>query len=146
MSEHRLDIYTDGSCGGNPGPGGWAAIMVFGSEEKVLSGGERETTNNRMELMAAIAALEAVKRDVPIRLTTDSRYVQDGMEQWLVKWKQNGWKTANRKPVKNADLWQRLDQAAASLTIEWCWVKAHDGHQYNERVDTLARTAMAAHL
>ncbi|XDZ65078.1 ribonuclease HI [Alphaproteobacteria bacterium LSUCC0684] len=132
-------IYTDGSCLGNPGPGGWAAILVYGEAEKELSGGEADTTNNRMELMAAIAALEALKRPVACTITSDSVYLKDGITRWINGWKKNGWMTAARKPVKNRDLWERLDEALARHDVSWAWVKGHAGHPMNERCDTLAR-------
>ena len=134
-----VEIWTDGACSGNPGPGGWAAILRFGEDEKELSGGEVPTTNNRMELMAAIAALEALKKPCRVRLTTDSKYVQQGISEWLAGWKAKGWKTAARAPVKNQDLWQRLDAAVGENLIEWLWVKGHAGHLENERCDELAR-------
>ncbi|MEQ8440472.1 MAG: ribonuclease HI [Alphaproteobacteria bacterium] len=137
-----VEAFTDGACSGNPGPGGWGAVLRFGEHEKELSGGEVETTNNRMELMAAIAALEALKRPVSIRITTDSTYVRDGITKWIHGWKRNGWKTAAKKPVKNADLWQRLEQAASTHRVEWAWVKGHAGHPENERADELARNAV----
>jgi ribonuclease HI len=139
-----VDIFTDGACSGNPGPGGWGAILRAGGREKELSGGEAETTNNRMELMAAIAALEALKRPSRVRLHTDSRYLRDGITSWIVRWKRNGWKTADRKPVKNVDLWRRLDTLVESHTVEWHWVRGHAGHPENERADALARNAIAA--
>jgi len=143
-----IEIWTDGSCSGNPGPGGWGALMRYGDHEKELSGGAADTTNNRMELMAAIAALESLKRSCDVRLTTDSVYVKDGITKWIHGWKRNGWRTAAKKPVKNADLWQRLDQAIADHTVSWHWVKGHAGHEENERADQLARdgarAAMAA--
>jgi len=137
-----VEAFTDGACSGNPGPGGWGAVLRFGEHEKELSGGEAETTNNRMELMAAIAALEALKRPVSIRITTDSTYVRDGITKWIHGWKRNGWKTAAKKPVKNADLWQRLEQAASGHQVEWAWVKGHAGHPENERADELARSGV----
>lgn len=143
MSEGaRVEIFTDGACSGNPGPGGWGAILRWGGTEKELSGGEAETTNNRMELMAAIAALEALKRRVRVDLYTDSTYVRDGITGWIHGWKKNGWKTAAKKPVKNADLWQRLDAAVAKHDVDWHWVKGHAGHPENERADQLARDAV----
>lgn len=135
----RIEIFTDGACLGNPGPGGWAALLRCGDREAELVGGARQTTNNRMELMAAIAGLEALTRPCSVRLTTDSRYVMDGIRSWLPVWKRNGWRTAAKKPVKNIDLWQRLDTAAARHEIEWLWVRGHAGHAENERVDALAR-------
>lgn len=137
-----VDIFTDGACSGNPGPGGWGAILRYGATEKELSGGEAETTNNRMELMAAIAALEALKGEVRVRLHTDSQYVKNGITAWIHGWKKNGWKTSDKKPVKNVDLWQRLDAALKGHKIEWIWVKGHDGHVENERADALARGAI----
>jgi ribonuclease HI len=131
-------IFTDGACKGNPGPGGWGALLRMGGTEKELSGGEAQTTNNRMELMAAIKGLEALKRPCRVTLTTDSRYVMDGLTKWIKGWLKNGWKTADRKPVKNADLWQQLLAAAAPHRIDWKWVKGHAGHSENERVDQLA--------
>lgn len=140
-----IDIWTDGACSGNPGPGGWGAILVYGDHEKELSGGEAPTTNNRMEMLGAISAIEAIKEPgAIIRLHTDSQYVKNGITQWMKKWKANGWKTADRKPVANVDLWQRLDAACASHKIEWRWVKGHAGDVMNERADVLARTAIKA--
>ncbi len=135
----RVEIFTDGACLGNPGPGGWAALLRCGATESELVGGARHTTNNRMELMAAIAGLEALTRPCSVQLTTDSRYVMDGIRSWLPAWKRNGWRTAARKPVKNTDLWQRLDEASARHEVEWVWVRGHAGHEENERVDALAR-------
>lgn len=135
----RVEIFTDGACLGNPGPGGWAALLRCGATESELVGGARHTTNNRMELMAAIAGLEALTRPCSVQLTTDSRYVMDGIRSWLPAWKRNGWRTAARKPVKNTDLWQRLDEASARHEVEWVWVRGHAGHAENERVDALAR-------
>jgi ribonuclease HI len=138
-----VDIYTDGACSGNPGPGGWGALLSYGSRSREIHGGEASgTTNNRMELMAAIAALEALTRPSTIRLHTDSIYVRNGVTAWLPKWKHNGWRTANKKPVKNADLWQRLDTAAARHQIQWLWVKGHAGDPGNERADELANQGM----
>lgn len=139
----KVTIYTDGACSGNPGPGGWGALLVFRGVEKELSGGEAQTTNNRMELMAAISALDALRRPCTVDLYTDSQYVRSGITAWLASWKQRGWKTADRKPVKNDDLWRRLDEAASRHDVSWHWVKGHDGHPENERVDALARAAMA---
>lgn len=139
----RVTIHTDGACSGNPGPGGWGAILQYGEAEKELCGGEPETTNNRMELTAAIEALSALKRDVPVDLYTDSKYLRDGITRWIHNWKSNGWKTASKKPVKNADLWQRLDELMSAHRIEWHWVKGHVGHDLNERADELARMGMA---
>lgn len=134
-----IEIFTDGACLGNPGPGGWAAILRHRSSEREIAGGEPDTTNNRMELMAAISALEALKHPCTVVLTTDSRYVIDGIRSWLPRWKSRSWKTAAGEPVKNRDLWQRLDQAAARHDVEWRWVKGHSGNDGNERVDELAR-------
>jgi ribonuclease HI len=139
---NRIVIYTDGACSGNPGPGGWGAILRTGEHEKELSGGDDETTNNRMELMAAIAALEELKQPSPIDLFTDSTYVRDGIMKWIHNWKRNGWKTAAKKPVKNVDLWKRLELAMERHKIEWHWVKGHAGHPDNERADELARNAI----
>ena len=127
----QVMIFTDGACRGNPGPGGWGAVLRYGSTEKTLSGGEPDTTNNRMELMAAIMALEALTQSCEVVLTTDSRYVMDGITQWMANWKKRGWKTASKQPVKNADLWRRLDAACSKHTIEWQWVKGHSGHPEN---------------
>lgn len=133
-----VEIYTDGACRGNPGPGGWGALLRYGSAEKQLWGGARETTNNRMELSAAIEALNALKRPCRVKLYTDSEYLRRGITEWLANWKRNGWRTAARQPVKNADLWQALDQAASRHKIEWHWVKGHSGHPENEVADMLA--------
>ena len=138
----KTEIFTDGACRGNPGPGGWGALLRFQEHEKELSGYEEDTTNNRMELMAIIQALEALKRPCQIELSTDSKYVMQGITQWIHNWKKNGWKTANKKPVKNVDLWQRLDDATQKHQIHWRWVKGHSGHPDNERVDSLATTAI----
>ncbi|MBS0244754.1 MAG: ribonuclease HI [Proteobacteria bacterium] len=138
-----ITIFTDGACSGNPGPGGWGAILVSGPHRKELNGGEATTTNNRMELMAAISALEALKRPSKVDLWTDSNYVKDGISKWIHGWKRNGWKTADKKPVKNAELWQRLDDARRRHDITWHWVKGHAGHPENERADELAREGMA---
>ena len=138
-----VDIFTDGACSGNPGPGGWGALLRYGGTEKEMCGGEDATTNNRMELMAAIRAIEALKRPSSVRLHTDSTYLRDGITRWIGGWKANGWKTAAKKPVKNVDLWQRLDAAAAGHEIEWRWVKGHAGHPDNERADALARKGLA---
>jgi ribonuclease HI len=134
----EVEIFTDGACKGNPGPGGWAAIIRSGRHEKEISGGERLTTNNRMELLATIRALEALKRPCSVSLTTDSSYVREGITRWVRSWQGNGWRTAGRKPVKNADLWQKLLAAAAPHRIEWHWVRGHAGHPENERADRLA--------
>ena len=136
-------IHTDGACSGNPGPGGWAAILAFSDREKELKGGELLTTNNRMELMAAIAALEALKRPCRVDLHTDSQYLRSGITSWITKWKQNGWRTADKKPVKNVDLWRRPDAALSDHDIRWHWVRGHAGHDINERADLLARGAIA---
>jgi ribonuclease HI len=138
----QVIIHTDGACSGNPGPGGWGAILEYNGHEKELSGAEADTTNNRMELMAAIAALEALKRKSEVRLVTDSVYVRDGVTKWIHGWKKNGWKTAAKKPVKNEDLWRRLDAVASKHSVEWEWVKGHAGHPENERADQLARDAI----
>ncbi|MBX9945807.1 MAG: ribonuclease HI [Reyranella sp.] len=139
----EVEIFTDGACSGNPGPGGWGAILRIGTREKELSGGDPATTNNRMELMAAIAGLEALQRPCKVGLFTDSTYVRDGVTKWIKGWKKNGWKTADKKPVKNIDLWQRLDAAQAAHKVDWHWVRGHSGHPENERADALARAAIA---
>ena len=139
----KVIVFTDGACSGNPGPGGWGAILVSGPHRKELSGGEKLTTNNRMELLGAISALEALKQKSAVTLTTDSNYVKDGISKWIHGWKRNGWKTATKEPVKNAELWQRLDAAQAKHQVEWKWVKGHAGHAENERADELAREGMA---
>ena len=139
---NAVEIFTDGACSGNPGPGGWGAVLRWRGAERELSGGEADTTNNRMEMMAAIAALESLKRPVPVILTTDSVYLRDGITKWIDGWKRNGWKTAAKKPVKNVDLWLRLEAAMADHTIEWRWVKGHAGHPENERADRLATGAV----
>jgi len=136
-----VEIFTDGACSGNPGPGGWGAVLRYGDAEKEMSGGEAQTTNNRMELMAAIAALESLKRPVHVKLTTDSKYVMDGIKSWLPQWRKRGWKTADNKPVKNVDLWQRLHAAMEPHKLELFWVRGHSGHPENERCDQLAREA-----
>ncbi len=138
-----VDIFTDGACSGNPGPGGWGAILRYGGAEKELYGGEPATTNNRMELMAAIQALESLKRPVTVRLYTDSEYVKNGITKWIHGWKAKGWKTADNKPVKNVDLWQRLDAAQQQHDIGFHWVRGHAGHPENERADELARRGVA---
>ncbi|MEZ5871885.1 MAG: ribonuclease HI [Nitratireductor sp.] len=138
----RVDIWTDGACSGNPGPGGWGALMRHGEREKELSGGEPDTTNNRMELRAAIEALNALKKSCEVHLHTDSQYVKGGVTGWMHNWKRNGWKTSDKKPVKNEDLWRELDTAAARHEIRWHWVKGHAGHPENERADELARKGM----
>ncbi|NJC32864.1 ribonuclease HI [Sphingomonas jejuensis] len=139
-----VEIATDGACKGNPGPGGWGALLRFGTVEKELSGGEPETTNNRMELTAAIEGLRALSRPCAVTLSTDSRYVMDGLTKWVKGWQKNGWKTADRKPVKNAELWQALIEAAKPHRIQWTWVKGHAGHPDNERADRLASAAAEA--
>jgi len=143
VSEATVEVWTDGACSGNPGPGGWGAILTYNGVEKELSGGEAQTTNNRMELMAAIAALEALKRPCTVALHTDSQYLRQGITGWIHGWKKNGWKTADKKPVKNAELWQRLETALGRHKIEWKWVKGHAGDEMNERADALARAGMA---
>jgi len=140
----QVVIHTDGACSGNPGPGGWGAILKFGDTEKELKGGEAHTTNNRMELMAAIAGLEALKRPCQVRLYTDSQYLRDGITRWLPAWKARGWRTAAKAAVKNIDLWRRLEAAAAPHQIEWHWVRGHSGHPENERADALARAGLEA--
>jgi ribonuclease HI len=137
----HVEIFTDGACSGNPGPGGWGAILRARGTEKELSGSEKQTTNNRMEMMAVIAALEALKRPCRVTITTDSQYVMKGMTEWLPGWKAKNWKTAARKPVKNAELWQRLDKAIAPHEVKWEWVRGHNGHPENERADQLAVAA-----
>jgi ribonuclease HI len=139
----RVIIHTDGACSGNPGPGGWGAILKFGDVEKELKGGEPDTTNNRMELLAAISALEAMKKKVSADIYTDSQYVRGGITGWIHNWKRNGWRTADKKPVKNVDLWQRLDAAMKEHDVRWHWVKGHAGHAENERADQLARDGLA---
>jgi ribonuclease HI len=138
----KVVVFTDGACSGNPGPGGWGAILTYGGVEKELMGGERLTTNNRMELMAAISALEAMKRPCRVELHTYSQYVKNGITSWIHNWKRNGWRTADKKPVKNEDLWRRLDQALAIHAVDWRWVKGHAGHDMNERADALARAGL----
>lgn len=142
MHSETIEIYTDGACKGNPGPGGWGALLRYRMQEKELSGGEPATTNNRMELMAVIAALKALKRRAKIAIYTDSKYVQQGISQWIHGWKQKNWITSARTPVKNVDLWQRLDRLANQHEIEWCWVKGHAGHPENERADALANRGL----
>ena len=137
-----VEIFTDGACSGNPGPGGWGAVLRYGEVEKELNGGEPETTNNRMELMAAIMAIEAVKRPCEIHLHTDSEYLRNGITTWIHSWKARGWRTADKKPVKNVDLWQRLERAIETHDVHWHWVKGHSGHTENERADELARLAI----
>jgi ribonuclease HI len=139
----RVVVFTDGACSGNPGPGGWGAILAWGAREKTLCGGEPLTTNNRMELTAAIMALEALTRACHVELHTDSQYLRGGVTQWIHGWKRNGWRTADKKPVKNEDLWRRLDAAASRHKVDWRWVRGHAGHEMNERADELARKGMA---
>ena len=138
----EVTIFTDGACSGNPGPGGWGAILISGAHEREICGGEPATTNNRMELMAAIQALEALKRPCKVELHTDSQYVRKGITEWISGWKARGWRTADKKPVKNEDLWKRLDAARARHTVDWRWVKGHNGHELNERADGLANKGM----
>jgi ribonuclease HI len=143
-SRQAVDIFTDGACAGNPGPGGWGVLLRYGAHEKEMFGGERETTNNRMELMAAIRALEALKRPCRVRLFTDSQYLRNGITSWIKNWKRRGWRTAEGQPVKNQDLWQRLDAAVQRHEVRWQWVRGHSGHPENERADALARRGLAA--
>jgi len=138
----QVRAFTDGACSGNPGPGGWGVVLQFGDHERELHGGAQDTTNNRMELTAAIEALKALSEPCQVSLTTDSTYVKDGITQWLANWKRNGWRTAAKKPVKNQDLWQALDHESARHEIDWCWVKGHSGHPENERADRLANLGM----
>lgn len=142
----KVVIYTDGACSGNPGAGGWGVLLQFGDREKELSGGEHETTNNRMELRAAIEALNALRKPCTVSLHTDSTYVKDGITKWIMRWKENGWRTAAKKPVKNVDLWKALDDALKRHDVSWHWVKGHAGHDGNERADELARAGMAPFL
>jgi ribonuclease HI len=135
---NRVEIFSDGACKGNPGPGGWGALLRYGTAEKELWGGEPVTTNNRMELMAVIQALESLKRPCRVQVTTDSQYVKQGVTAWMARWKRNGWRTAERQPVKNRDLWERLDQAVSRHELQWRWVRGHTGHPENERADQLA--------
>jgi len=141
MTDH-VEIFTDGVCSGNPGPGGWGALLRFNGTEKTISGADPETTNNRMEMMAAISALALLKRPCSVALTTDSSYVRDGITKWIHGWKKRGWKTASKQPVKNVDLWQRLDEATKAHQVQWHWVKGHSGHRENEIADTLATEAI----
>ena len=143
MTANKVIVHTDGACSGNPGPGGWGAILDYNGTRKELFGGEGQTTNNRMELMGAISALEALKRPCEVEMHVDSQYVKDGITKWIHGWKKNGWKTADKKPVKNAELWQRLDDALKLHKVSWHWVKGHAGHDHNERADELARSGMA---
>jgi ribonuclease HI len=144
VREPQVTIYTDGACSGNPGPGGWGAILISGKHEKELNGGEEATTNNRMELMAAIGALEALKGPSLVDIYTDSTYLRDGIMKWIHNWKRSAWRTYDKKPVKNVDLWQRLDAALGHHRVRWHWVKGHAGHDLNERADRLAREAIVA--
>lgn len=146
MIEEVVEIFTDGACRGNPGPGGWGALLRFKGTEKTLSGADPATTNNRMELMAAIMALESLKRPCRVKLTTDSQYVKNGITQWMKAWKARGWKTADRQPVKNIDLWQRLERAVESHHVQWHWVRGHNNHPENEMADELARRAIDEQL
>ena len=141
--ESTVDIFTDGACSGNPGPGGWGALLRWRDHEKELFGGEASTTNNRMELTAAIAALESLKRGARVRLHTDSLYLKDGITRWITRWRANGWRTADKKPVKNEDLWKKLSTAIERHDVDWHWVKGHAGHAENERADALARRGVA---
>ena len=145
MTEAAVDIYSDGACKGNPGPGGWGALIRTKGEERELFGGEPSTTNNRMELTAVIRALEALEVRSRVRVYTDSQYVQKGISEWILGWKRKGWRTADRKPVKNVDLWMRLDALAAGHQVEWHWVRGHDGHPENERADALANRGIPSH-
>ena len=138
----KVDIFTDGACRGNPGPGGWAALLRYGDTEKMFSGAQEQTTNNRMELMAAIEGLEQLKKTMDVVLTTDSQYVKDGITKWIGGWKKKGWITSQKKPVKNVDLWKRLDEAVVNHSVEWKWVKGHSGHTENEMVDQAANIAI----
>ena len=142
MSEDHVIIHTDGACSGNPGPGGWGAILESNDHRKEIKGGDPHTTNNRMELTAAIMALETLKRPCTVELHTDSEYLRNGITKWIIGWKRNGWRTADKKPVKNVDLWQRLDTAIAHHKVRWHWVRGHSGHDLNERADALAREAI----
>lgn len=141
-----VELFTDGACKGNPGPGGWGALLRLGDRERELSGGERDTTNNRMELMAAIQALESLKRGTKVRIHTDSTYVKDGITKWIHNWKKNGWKNAAKQPVKNAELWRRLEAALETHDVSWHWVKGHSDHPENDRADALARQGMTPYL
>lgn len=139
----KIEIYTDGACLGNPGRGGWGAILIYGEHEKEIWGSEKDSTNNRMELRAVIEALKAIKKTLPVTIYTDSKYVQDGITKWIFNWKKNGWRTSDRKPVKNADLWQELEAESIKHKINWQWVKGHAGNALNEKVDEIARKAAA---
>jgi len=143
MAVETVDIYTDGACSGNPGPGGWGVLLKMGAREKELWGGAKDTTNNRMEMMAAIEALKALKRPCKVRLHTDSQYLKNGITSWIKNWKRNGWRTSDKKPVKNVDLWQALEAEIETHDIQWVWVKGHAGHDGNERADSLANRGMA---
>lgn len=145
-TDNIVEIFTDGACKGNPGPGGWGVLLRAKGKEKTLYGGEANTTNNRMELMAAIEGLNALTRPCEVRLTTDSIYVKNGIEQWLANWKKNGWRTADKKPVKNMELWQRLDESVARHRVQWHWVKGHSGHRENEIADDLANLGASEHI
>jgi ribonuclease HI len=142
MAQNRVEIFTDGACRGNPGPGGWGAILRYAGKETRINGAVKETTNNRMELQAVISAFEKLTKSCAVHVTTDSRYVMDGIQQWLSNWKKNGWKTAAKKPVKNEDLWKQLDNLVEQHDVTWEWVKGHSGHVENERVDQLANEAI----
>lgn len=146
MTQHQVEIYTDGACKGNPGPGGWGALLRYNGQEKELFGGEPDTTNNRMELRAVIAGLQALTRPCSVVVYTDSQYVKNGISEWIHNWKKRGWKTANKEPVKNADLWQLLDAARERHQVEWRWVKGHAGHEFNERADQLANRGVESIL
>ena len=146
MTRETVEIYTDGACSGNPGPGGWGALMIWNGHEKEISGGEAATTNNRMELMAAIMGLEALKRGTRVRIHTDSTYVKDGITKWIHNWKKNGWRNAAKQPVKNAELWKRLEAALESHEVSWHWVKGHSDHPENDRADALARAGMGPYV
>jgi ribonuclease HI len=141
MSDH-VELFTDGACSGNPGPGGWGVILRYGKHEKEMNGGEKQTTNNRMEMMAVIEGLDALKKKSNVKIYTDSKYVMDGVTQWLTGWKARGWKTADKKPVKNQDLWERIDAALTKHDVKFIWVKGHAGHPENERADELARAGI----
>jgi ribonuclease HI len=144
--KNKVEIYSDGACSGNPGPGGWGSVLLYNGHRRELSGGEPQTTNNRMELMAVIQALETLKRPCEVLVHTDSTYVMKGMTEWLPQWKKRDWRTADRKPVKNVDLWQRLDAAAARHDVYWHWLRGHIGHEENERADELAQDGMQPFL